>query len=90
VLKQCGKIFITLIVFLQKSVDATEYVPKKGPGRFINHSRNGNLQPTKVMVDGGPRLALISKRDITKGEELFFDYGDRSENALQNFPWLKQ
>ena len=41
------------------------------------------------MVDGVPRLALISKRDIFKGEELYFDYGDRSENALENFPWLK-
>jgi hypothetical protein len=41
------------------SVDAT----KTGRiGRYINHSRNGNLFTRMVVVDGTPRLALIAKQ----------------------------
>nr|CAH7769705.1 unnamed protein product [Callosobruchus chinensis] len=70
----------------QYCVDATEETDKKG--RLINHSRTGNLLTRTIIVDNTPRLALIAKNDIQKGEELLYDYGDRSKESLRNHPWL--
>ncbi|VEN41249.1 unnamed protein product [Callosobruchus maculatus] len=67
-------------------VDATEETDKKG--RLINHSRTGNLLTRTIIVENVPRLALIAKSDIQKGEELLYDYGDRSKESLRNHPWL--
>ena len=39
-------------------------------------------------VKGTPRLTLVTKRAVCKGEELLYDYGDRSKAALLNHPWL--
>lgn len=68
------------------SVDATAESGKLG--RLINHSRNGNLLTKTVLVDGLPRLALLAKTDIRAGQELLYDYGDRSKEALEHHPWL--
>lgn len=57
-------------------------------GRLVNHSRNGNLQPRTVEVKCRPRLVLVAKDDIEAGEELLYDYGDRSRDSLKNHPWL--
>ncbi|KAJ8931147.1 hypothetical protein NQ314_015976, partial [Rhamnusium bicolor] len=57
-------------------------------GRLINHSRNGNLITKTMMVDGKPRLALIANVGIKKGQELLYDYGDRSRESLEHHPWL--
>ncbi|XP_044762948.1 N-lysine methyltransferase KMT5A isoform X2 [Coccinella septempunctata] len=57
-------------------------------GRLVNHSRNGNLMTKTVSVDGKPRLVLIAKEDIAIGQELLYDYGDRSRESLKNHPWL--
>ena len=35
------------------------------------------------------RLILVAGRDIEVGEELVYDYGDRSKEAIENNPWLK-
>lgn len=68
------------------SIDATAETGRLG--RLVNHSRNGNLVTRTVLVDQKPRLALIAKVDIKKGDELLYDYGDRSKESLEHHPWL--
>jgi SET domain len=71
-------------------VDGTAERKEYGIGRLINHSRkNPNLTPKKIVVDGIPRIALLAKRQITYGEELAYDYGERDSQALKVFTWLK-
>jgi len=70
----------------QYCVDATEESDRLG--RLVNHSRNGNLIPKVIEVQEIPRLVLIAKRDIDPNEELTYDYGDRSKEALFYHPWL--
>jgi SET domain-containing protein len=43
--------------------------------RFINHSRDPNLQPIHVFYDGFYHLIFIALRKIQQGEELSYDYG---------------
>ncbi|KAK4878162.1 hypothetical protein RN001_010668 [Aquatica leii] len=70
----------------QYCIDAT---PETGRlGRLVNHSRNGNLVTRTVVVDGYPHLVLIAKDDIDVGQEISYDYGDRSKESLKNHPWL--
>ena len=58
-------------------------------GRLINHSRRSpNLKRKICLVDGRKRLVFYARRDIKPGEELLYDYNDRSRNALKNCPWL--
>ncbi|GLV38465.1 PR/SET domain containing protein 7 [Carabus blaptoides fortunei] len=71
---------------LQYCVDAT--AESGYLGRLVNHSRNGNLVTRTVSVDGRPRLVLIAKEDIMQGEEVTYDYGDRSKESLKYHPWL--
>lgn len=68
------------------SVDATAESNKLG--RLVNHSRNGNLATRIVEVGNTPHLVLIAKEDITSGTEITYDYGDRSRESIQNYPWL--
>lgn len=70
----------------QYCIDATAESGKLG--RLVNHSRNGNLLTRTIPVDGKPRLVLIAKDDIKKGEEILYDYGDRSKESLKHHPWL--
>eukprot|EP01133_Synstelium_polycarpum_P004411 gene4411-5167_t len=56
---------------------------------FYFEHKEGNLDPVKILVDGAPKIVLISNRRIERGEELFFDYGDRSSLSLAYFPWLR-
>lgn len=70
-------------------VDATPESTRLG--RLINHSIKGaNLKTRSVKIGGKPRLIFLAKRDIRSGEELLYDYGDRSKLSLQSHPWLKK
>nr|XP_057919197.1 N-lysine methyltransferase KMT5A-A [Doryrhamphus excisus] len=68
-------------------VDATKETERLG--RLINHSKNGNCQTKLHDIDGVPHLILVASRDIAEGEELLYDYGDRSKASLDAYPWLK-
>ena len=69
------------------SVDATS---ESGLlGRLVNHSRLKFNCATKVVeVDDRPHLILVAARDIAVGEEMLYDYGDRSKESLDAYPWL--
>ncbi|XP_056664695.1 N-lysine methyltransferase KMT5A-like [Monodelphis domestica] len=68
-------------------VDATKETGRLG--RLINHSKSGNCQTKLHPIDGVPHLIVIATRDIEVGEELLYDYGDRSKASLEAYPWLK-
>lgn len=72
----------------QHCVDATAESGKLG--RLLNHSsKDGNCCTRSLEVKGVARLILVAKRDISSGEELTYDYGDRSKASLESHPWLK-
>jgi histone-lysine N-methyltransferase SETD8 len=69
------------------SVDATKESPYLG--RLVNHSaRKPNLKTKIVEIKSIPHLVLVAKRQIDVGEELCYDYGDRTREAIENNPWL--
>ncbi|KAJ6635248.1 Histone-lysine N-methyltransferase PR-Set7 [Pseudolycoriella hygida] len=70
----------------QLCIDATAESGKLG--RLLNHSRNGNLTTKTIFYRNRPHLVLIAKEDIQIGDELTYDYGDRSRTALLYHPWL--
>ncbi|MCI5052272.1 MAG: SET domain-containing protein-lysine N-methyltransferase [Simkaniaceae bacterium] len=43
--------------------------------RFINHSDEPNLLSRWVIIDGVSHIIFFTKRNITKGEQLSYDYG---------------
>ena len=57
------------------------------PGRYINHVAKGpNLRLTRPFeVRSKVRIGFLALRDIPKGEELCYDYGDRSGGE-----WMQQ
>lgn len=58
-------------------------------GRLLNHSKTQANVVTKLYeVDRRPYLCLIASRDIQTGEELQYDYGERSKDAIEAHPWL--
>mmetsp|Transcript_7105 Transcript_7105/g.11208 ORF Transcript_7105/g.11208 Transcript_7105/m.11208 type:complete len:411 (+) Transcript_7105:96-1328(+) len=57
-----------------------------GIGRLINHNINGNLLPRMIIINKVPRIALFTARNISRNEELTYDYGDRSNT--RRVPWL--
>ncbi|CAD5116581.1 DgyrCDS5459 [Dimorphilus gyrociliatus] len=60
-------------------------------GRLVNHSRKKPNCKTKVIgINGTPRLILIASRNIRIGEEILYDYGDRSKASIEAYPWLSQ
>ncbi|KAF0991436.1 hypothetical protein HZS_162 [Henneguya salminicola] len=70
------------------SVDATIDVGKLG--RLLNHSRlNFNLISKIIEIANVPRIVFFAARDISIGEELLYDYGDRTPTSLRNHPWLR-
>lgn len=73
-------------VFSVFSVDATPESDRLG--RLVNHSRNGNLLTKTVVIGNEPHLVLIAKDNIQQGEEVTYDYGDRSKESLLHHPWL--
>ncbi|EFO83614.1 hypothetical protein GCK72_010704 [Caenorhabditis remanei] len=68
-------------------IDATKESPWKG--RLINHSvLRPNLKTKVVEIDGSHHLILVANRPIAQGEELLYDYGDRSAETIAKNPWL--
>eukprot|EP00112_Aurelia_sp_Birch-Aquarium-sp1_P022427 Seg6319.2 transcript_id=Seg6319.2/GoldUCD/mRNA.D3Y31 product="N-lysine methyltransferase KMT5A" protein_id=Seg6319.2/GoldUCD/D3Y31 len=69
-------------------VDATKETTRLG--RLLNHSKTDCNVCTRIFpIKDVPRLILIASRDIKVGEELLYDYGDRSKVAVESYPWLK-
>ncbi|XP_062590160.1 N-lysine methyltransferase KMT5A-like [Saccostrea cucullata] len=59
-------------------------------GRLINHSKtSGNCHTKLTEINARPYLMLMASRDISVGEELLYDYGDRKKESLESHPWLK-
>ena len=70
-----------------KCVDATNDNGRLG--RIINHSKtSANLKSEVFTHNEKPHLVFFAKSDIQKGQELLFDYGDRSKESIKKFPWL--
>ncbi|CAL2036101.1 CBN-SET-1 protein [Caenorhabditis brenneri] len=68
-------------------IDATK--ESKWKGRLINHSvLRPNLKTKVVEFNGSHHLILVAKRPIAEGEELLYDYGDRSAETIAKNPWL--
>jgi len=44
--------------------------------RFVNHSKSANVEPKCLYDRGLLHIAFFAKRDIERGEELTFDYGE--------------
>ena len=58
-------------------------------GRLLNHSKTAANVATRLHeIDGDPYLCLMAARDVQPGEELVYDYGERSSEALLSHPWL--
>ena len=62
-------------------------------GRLINHSCiKNNIFPRKVVIGKGdnkvPHLCFFAGRDLDAEEELFYDYGDKTEQGVAECPWL--
>ena len=73
---------------LSCSVDATEDNGRYG--RLLNHSKTAANVVTKlVAVQDQPYLCLLAARDISVGEELSYDYGERSRSIVESHPWLR-
>ena len=62
-------------------------------GRLINHDPGPgvNIRPVVLEDDEGrPHLIFVAVKDIAKGQQLFYDYGETDPKALEQYPWLKQ
>lgn len=78
-------IFCTITSYF--SVDATKDNGRMG--RLLNHSKTQANVFTKLLeVKDQPYLCLMAARDIRPGEELQYDYGERSKAAIESHPWL--
>ena len=68
-------------------VDATEETGKLG--RLLNHSKTSPNCCTRIVaINKQPYLIIVAARDISVGEELVYDYGDRNKETLAHNPWL--
>ena len=60
-------------------------------GRLLNHSKTGSNLVTRLLeVDDRPCLCLMAAHHIQPGEELLYDYGERSSEVILSHPWLKE
>ncbi len=52
------------------------------------HRKRCNSRAEVIVWHGKPQLILRATRDIKKGEELAYDYGERRPAVVQASPWL--
>ncbi|KAM5290671.1 LOW QUALITY PROTEIN: N-lysine methyltransferase KMT5A-like [Glossophaga mutica] len=55
-------------------------------GTLINHSKCGNCQTRLHNINSVPHLIVLPSHDIEAGEELLYDYGDRSRASIEAYP----
>ena len=83
--KNCSNV---LILFIH-SVDATRETGRLG--RLLNHSRTeANCATRLISIKERPYLILETIKDVKEGEELMYDYGERSKDIIHSHPWLKR
>ena len=90
----CGSLHATLTSCMlsgcsfHNSIDATE--EDGSLGRLINHSRlKPNVFVKIVASDSRPHLCMFAATEIKSGQELLYDYRERSKATLQSkFPTL--
>ncbi|XP_008797943.1 histone-lysine N-methyltransferase ASHH3 [Phoenix dactylifera] len=71
-MKHCGETnFYLCEINRDMVIDATY---KGNKSRFINHSCQPNTEMQKWTIDGETRIGIFATRDISKGEELTYDY----------------
>ena len=74
-------------------MDATDELDSSGNvrvGRLINHSKKeSNCTAVIVEYKEEPKIVIKAKRKIIEGEEICYDYGDRSKQSIEYYPWLK-
>ncbi len=58
-------------------------------GRLVNHSiKKPNLVTKIIEVNGIPHLIFFASRNISSGDEILYDYGERNVNIVDSYPWL--
>ena len=69
-----------LVSIVSYSIDATN---SESACRMVNDapSKQANTVMKVIPIDGNPHLCLFARKNISKGEELRYDYGDK------NYPW---
>lgn len=71
------------------SVDATKDDGRLG--RLINHSKKTpNVVPQVLELNNAPHVYFSALVDIEPGQEILYDYGDRSQKSIDEHPWLIQ
>ena len=69
-------------------MDATREDESKG--RLINHSKDdANLSMKVFVVNDAPRVVFLASKDISVGDEIQYDCGDKRKEVLRKNPWLK-
>ena len=59
-------------------------------GRLINHSKDdANLSMKVFVVNDAPRVVFLASKDISVGDEIQYDCGDKRKEVLRKNPWLK-
>ena len=72
-------------------IDATNE-KTKGIARLINHADHAeaNLKLNKIMLGEKATVYFTAMKDIPRGEELCYDYGERRAKVLEVCPFLSK
>ena len=69
------------------AIDAT--ADDDSMGRLINHSSDDPNVVMKIfIVDRQPHVVFLASKDISSGQEVQYDYGERRKDVLAANPWL--
>ena len=68
----------------------TAWEKEKSKGGLINHSKDdANLSMKVFVVNDAPRVVFLASKDISVGDEIQYDYGEKRKEVLRKNPWLK-